>query len=554
VSPPPSVPAAGRAAPRRASHCLVLAALLVCGAACGKKGAPLPPLSTLPRAPEALSARLQGDQVQIRFRIPSVTQSNVRPANLQRVDVYALTGPTVPRDRFLKHATVVASVPVRRAVPEDEEPPAAPAPGEEDALEQGALAVVYETLTPEALQPVVLAEDEKKKKDAERQKRSDAPIVAIRTPLTPPDVGVPIEQAPIRHYAAVGITRSGRKGLPSMIVSVSLAPAPPAPVAPPTATVREAGVDLTWPEPAGLRRLVQRATLAAPQPAGSSRPGQSPRSGRSGESRPFRGGGDEGEDGFEDEFGGDEFDTGGEDANFEDPEAAADEATEEERPEGESSEEGPTPDTGAAGTGVTAEGSPEKPGESFLPARPLQPWPAVSSGYHLYAVPAAPAETRPSPYSAEALPEQLTTRPLTAPKYSDAKVKFGDERCYVLRVAEVSGTSIREGPPSVPACVKVADVFPPAAPRSLAAVASEGAVSLIWEANGEPDLAGYLVLRSEGEGQRTQQLTSEPLNETTFRDTKVRRGARYVYTVIAVDTAKPPNRSASSNEAEVFAR
>jgi len=33
-------------------------------------------------------------------------------------------------------------------------------------------------------------------------------------------------------------------------------------------------------------------------------------------------------------------------------------------------------------------------------------------------------------------------------------------------------------------------VFPPAAPARLVAVADEGGISLIWEPNGEPDVAG----------------------------------------------------------------
>ena len=40
------------------------------GAGCGKKGPPLPPLSNRPRAPEAVSARRQGDRVLIRFTVP----------------------------------------------------------------------------------------------------------------------------------------------------------------------------------------------------------------------------------------------------------------------------------------------------------------------------------------------------------------------------------------------------------------------------------------------------------------------------------------------------
>ena len=96
-----------------------------------------------------------------------------------------------------------------------------------------------------------------------------------------------------------------------------------------------------------------------------------------------------------------------------------------------------------------------------------------------------------------------------------------------------------------------ADTFPPAAPTGLAAVGSEGAISLIWEASTEADLAGYLVMRAEAGG-APRPLTPEPIKETTFRDATAARGVRYVYTVVAVDTTG--NRSTPSNAVEETAR
>jgi fibronectin type 3 domain-containing protein len=103
-------------------------------------------------------------------------------------------------------------------------------------------------------------------------------------------------------------------------------------------------------------------------------------------------------------------------------------------------------------------------------------------------------------------------------------------------------------------CVTPRDTFPPAPPRNLAAVGAEGAINLIWEASGAADLAGYLVLRGELPGGTLQVLTTDPVRETTFRDTGVKAGVRYEYVVVAVDTAQPPNRSAESNRVEETAR
>ena len=49
-------------------------------------------------------------------------------------------------------------------------------------------------------------------------------------------------------------------------------------------------------------------------------------------------------------------------------------------------------------------------------------------------------------------------------------------------------------------------------------------------------------------------ITPQPIRDTTYRDDTPRRGVRYVYAVIAVDGATPPNRSAESNRVEEGAR
>ena len=91
-------------------------------------------------------------------------------------------------------------------------------------------------------------------------------------------------------------------------------------------------------------------------------------------------------------------------------------------------------------------------------------------------------------------------------------------------------------------------------PPSLAAVAGEGAISLIWKGVDAPDLAGYLVLRGEAPGGELTPLFDAPLRESTYRDTTAKPGVRYVYAVVAVDRATPPNRSALSNKVEETAR
>jgi len=166
----------------------------------------------------------------------------------------------------------------------------------------------------------------------------------------------------------------------------------------------------------------------------------------------------------------------------------------------------------------------------------------------------APTEPAPNAPIAPAAPiapvKPLNAAMLTAPGFSDPRVEFGTERCYIVRRVLMAGAIPIESAPSTPACVTPVDTFPPAAPKSLAHIAAGNGVSLIWEANAETDLGGYLVLRGEAPGDKLSPLTPAPITDTSFLDTTVRRGRTYVYEVVAVDQSMPPNQSPPSNRVE----
>jgi hypothetical protein len=170
----------------------------------------------------------------------------------------------------------------------------------------------------------------------------------------------------------------------------------------------------------------------------------------------------------------------------------------------------------------------------WLPSTP------PSSGYNVY-------ETKDRVDAAS----PINPAPLKAPPFTDARMAFGVERCYVVRALAGAEGAFVESESSAPACVTPRDTFAPAAPTGLTVVGGEGVISLIWDANTEPDLGGYLVLRGEAPGEKLTRLTSDPIRDTTFRDENVKPGVRYVYAVVAVDTATPPNVSAQARVEEI---
>lgn len=150
--------------------------------------------------------------------------------------------------------------------------------------------------------------------------------------------------------------------------------------------------------------------------------------------------------------------------------------------------------------------------------------------------------------------DPINGAPVAEAKYERAGVTFGTEECFAVRAVQKIGAVSLESSPSTPVCLTPRDTFAPAAPKGLSIVAATGTMNLGWDANPEPDLAGYLILRGEAPGDTLQPLIPAPITATSYEDKTVQAGVRYVYAIVAVDKASPPNRSAPSARVEETAR
>ncbi len=418
---PGSTPSRRR--PQRGRWAALAAVVCLVSAACGKKGPPLPPLVKLPAAPADFRAERRGDRVDLAFTVPAANTDNTRPANLARVDVYAITsGEPVPPEQIVKRGVRVASVPVKAprdpdATIDEDEPAADLEPLEGTGLDQGAPARVAEALTAAAFEP------------ASRTDGGDgggsSTMVPSAGPLLPPP-----QTALTRTYVSVGLSTRDKRGPFSKTVPVPLVPAPPVPP-PPTISYDEQSITVRWAPIEGrvpIQREAARGELAS-TPIGAAAP-------------------------------------------------------------------------------------------------PL--------AYHVYDA------------AAGTVPVRLTAKPVSGTSFSDARLAWGAERCYIVRSVEIVGDAAIESDARPPVCETLRDTFPPAAPTNLQSSPLDGAINLIWDANSEKDLAGYIVLRGPVGG-ALEPVTDAPLQVTTYLD-RVPAGARYVYVVKAVDTAGNVSEPSASVE------
>lgn len=143
------------------------------------------------------------------------------------------------------------------------------------------------------------------------------------------------------------------------------------------------------------------------------------------------------------------------------------------------------------------------------------------------------------------------------PRAIDKTVRFGEKyeyRAQRVGSVEIAGKELElTGALSAPIDVDVKDIFPPAVPRGLAAVATarEGgapSIDLSWEPDTGPDLAGYIVYRREDDGNWERISPGTPIIEPAFHDVQVQLGHTYHYGVSAVSTGG--QESGRSEEAQ----
>ncbi|PYR89696.1 MAG: hypothetical protein DMF84_23500 [Acidobacteria bacterium] len=468
--------------------------------ACGKKGPPLAPLNLVPEPAANLTARRLGSTVYLQMSVPSKNANGPGPVAVDHLEIYAVTaaaGAAAPGNReLLTSARLIGRVPVKPPVREDEPPlpdnepkDTRPAPGE--------TVTFTETLTEAQLTPQIFP--------------APKPAGAATAPSSTAGAatGTPPAATPADETATTPTT-------------------PPAIAAVPAAGGTSVGGAATPPPSTAPASTVPSSTKP-PSTQPTSAPPVSPAS----------------------------------------PGAATPPPVVREPPPAPAIV---VPTRIYVVRGITRRGRPGSP--SVRMTVPLIPPPpiatALATSFTETAVtitwlpPVVEIASAPTPisynvYAASSPPDSsgeapkpLNEKPLDVSSFEHVSAKPGVEQCFVVRTVETLASTMVESEPSARTCITPRDTFPPAAPKALSAVAGPGAINLIWDANTEADLAGYVVLRGEAPGDTLQPLNGEPTRETRYRDATVTPGVHYVYAIVAIDRAG--NRSAASPRVEETAR
>lgn len=141
----------------------------------------------------------------------------------------------------------------------------------------------------------------------------------------------------------------------------------------------------------------------------------------------------------------------------------------------------------------------------------------------------------------------LNATPTTATTLADSAARPTESWCYVVRGVVATTPVAIESAPSAEVCMAVQDIFAPAPPIGVAALAREGSATVSWSPSPEPDLKEYRVYRASGDAP-PRRVATRPAAETSASDAGPGPGV-HVYTVTAVD--RDGNESTPSGPAEV---
>ena len=136
-------------------------------------------------------------------------------------------------------------------------------------------------------------------------------------------------------------------------------------------------------------------------------------------------------------------------------------------------------------------------------------------------------------------------------RFVDAVLENGKSYYYQVRVVRNFRGTLIEGLSSPVASGIPEKLTPPSPPTGLVAATQKEGVTLRWNPNPEPDIAGYNVYRREKGESAFIKINAQLITEQYFLDKEADPHKSYFYSLKAVDTSPARNESEFSKEVEV---
>ena len=178
--------------------------------------------------------------------------------------------------------------------------------------------------------------------------------------------------------------------------------------------------------------------------------------------------------------------------------------------------------------------------------------PPLVKGYNIYRRETAASPDAAPPAAAAGPLRRLNAAPVTDLVFADKEFAFGLGYRYLVRAAGAAAEPFLESEDSEAVDVRPRDVFPPAVPAGVSALAGPDFVTLVWDASPDKDLAGYNVWKRVTGAGAYVRLTAAPVPEPTYTDRSVEKNGTYEYAITSVD--RTGNESAKSTAVSVVVR
>jgi hypothetical protein len=178
--------------------------------------------------------------------------------------------------------------------------------------------------------------------------------------------------------------------------------------------------------------------------------------------------------------------------------------------------------------------------------------PPLVKGYNIYRGEAAVSPDATRAPAAAGPARRINASPVTGVVYADREFGFDVTYRYFVRAAGAEAEPFLESEDSDTVEVRPQDVFPPAVPAGLSALAGPDFVTLIWDAVGDRDLGGYHVWRRAAGVAKYVRITAAPIPEPTYTDRAVEKNGTYEYAITSVD--RTGNESPKSTAVSVVVR